>query len=226
MPNAQTVPILPCISLDETLTFYRSLGFGVTYQQTRPYVYAATRRGDVHLHFVGIAKLQPSQNYGACLVVVAELDTLHATFRDSLTALYGKVPLKGFPRITRYRSGASRFTVVDVAGNSVVWVKRDAPESHDTPSTTPLGKALAQARRLRDSKNDDVMAAKLLDVALRKHVDATAFDRALALAVRVEIATAQDDQPSAAAARAELETLPLNEDERERVRAELGVHTT
>jgi catechol 2,3-dioxygenase-like lactoylglutathione lyase family enzyme len=226
MPNAMTIPILPCISLDATLSFYRSLGFEVTHQQVRPYVYVATQRGDIHLHFVGIPKLEPKNVYSACLVIVPELDRIYAAFREGLKSAYGKLPLQGFPRISRLRPGASRFTVVDVAGNSVVFIKRGAPDDYDEDaqaphSDTPLGKALKQARRFRDFKNDDRAAAKVLDIVLRKEVTGLAIDRARALAARIEIALAQGDQPRANAARAELDGLPLTDEERERYRDEL-----
>ena len=50
---ARVVPVLPCESLDESLTFYRALGFEVTYEQTTPYVYGAVRWGGVDLNFYG-----------------------------------------------------------------------------------------------------------------------------------------------------------------------------
>lgn len=220
------IPILPCASLTETLTFYRALGFEVTHQQTRPNVYAATRRGDVQLHFMGIAKLEPSKAYSACLVVVPELDALYTTFRDGLRAAYGKLPLKGWPRMSRLRVGASRFTVVDVAGNSLIFVKQNAPDDYDESASaphadSPLGKALRQARRFRDFKNDDRAAAKLLDVALRKDTAGPAIDRARALAARLEIALALEDGARATSARAELEALSLTNEERSTIHATL-----
>jgi hypothetical protein len=227
MSNVLTIPILPCISLNDTLTFYRALGFDVTYQQTRPYVYAATRRGGVNLHFVGIAKLEPSKAYSACLVVVPELEPLYAAFREGLKSSYGKLPLKGWPRISRLRPGASRFTLVDVAGNSVVFVKRDAPDDYEESSAeptsdTPLGKALNQARRFRDFKNDDVAAAKLLDVALRKDSAGSAIERARALAARIELALALGDEARASSAHAELQALTLTDADRDHYREELA----
>lgn len=226
MSTATTIPILPCISVDDTLTFYRALGFEVTYQQTRPYVYAATRRGDVNLHFVGIAKLTPEQNYSSCLVIVPELDQLYASFRDSWKRAYGKLPLKGWPRISRLRPGASRFTLVDVAGNSLIFIRQDAPDDYDEDrnaqtSDSLLGKALKQARRFRDFKNDDVAAAKVLDVALRKDNVGSDIDRARVLAARIELALALGDEARASTARTELQSLALSDTDRERYQDEL-----
>ncbi|SCF46959.1 hypothetical protein GA0070215_1671, partial [Micromonospora marina] len=35
-PNETTVPMLPCVAPEETLAFWRALGFAVTYEQTKP----------------------------------------------------------------------------------------------------------------------------------------------------------------------------------------------
>jgi hypothetical protein len=227
MANAITIPVLPCISLDETRTFYGALGFEVTHQQTRPNVYLATRRGDVNLHFMGMEKLDPETAYSTCLVIVPEVEQLHETFAAALRGLYGKVPVAGRPRISRMKKGQSRFTVVDGAGNSVVYIRRDAPDEydeHDRPaeSDSRLGKALRTAARLRDFRNDDAMAAKVLDGAL-KHADAgTPLERARALAARAEIAAAHGDAARVASCRAAATGLELSEAERAAMDAELA----
>jgi catechol 2,3-dioxygenase-like lactoylglutathione lyase family enzyme len=45
------IPLLPCKALEETLDYYRALGFEVTYQQKDPYLYGAVQRGAIQLHF-------------------------------------------------------------------------------------------------------------------------------------------------------------------------------
>jgi hypothetical protein len=220
------IPVLPCISLSETLDFYRTLGFEVTYQQTTPYVYAALRRGELNLHFVGIKGLDPAKAYSTCLAMVPEIEHLHQTFADGLRQAYGKLPVSGHPRISRMKKGQSRFTVVDVAGNSVVFIRNDAPDDYDESVSEPvgnsrLGKALRMAARLRDFKNDDAGAAKVLDVALAKGDPTAPLDRARALAARAELAVALGDAARAQALRAELQGLPLTDEERERFQHEL-----
>jgi len=55
-PNETTVPMLPCVAPEETLAFWRALGFAVTYEQTKPYLYLAVRwRG-----------FEPNLREGAC----------------------------------------------------------------------------------------------------------------------------------------------------------------
>lgn len=226
MADVMTIPVLPCVSLPETLAFYRSLGFEVTHEQTRPNVYAATRRGEINLHFMGLKKLNPAEAYSTCLVIVPEVERLHQTFVDGLRQTYGKVPISGQPRISRMKKGQSRFTVVDVAGNSVIFIKKDAPDDYDEGTTEPrsesaLGRALRTAARLRDFKNDDAAAAKVLDVALARNTPAEPVERALALVARIELAVALDEQTRAQSLRAELQQVPLTDEERARLRPEL-----
>ena len=227
MAGEMTIPVLPCSSLTETLAFYRSLGFEVTHEQTRPNVYAATRRGDVHLHFMGIKGLDPAKAYSTCLVMVPEVENLHQTFADGLRRAYGKLPLAGVPRISRMKNGHSRFSVVDVAGNSVIFIRQGAPDDYDegnssADSQSSLGRALRTAARLRDFKNDDAAAAKVIDMALARAEHAAPMARAEALAARLEIAIALGEEERGRALRAELDELPLSGDERAAIQVALN----
>src|SRR5688572_30830018 len=167
----ETIPVLPCVSLTDTLAFYRLLGFAVTYEQHRPYAYGAMKRGGLQVHFVGAGKgLDPAKGSTTCLAMVAEVEGLHATFAAALRGQYGKVPVSGIPRITRMKPGQSRFTIVDLNGNSLVFIKAGAEEEEKSTEEaiaprageSRLGRALRVAARFRDFKNDDAGAAKIL----------------------------------------------------------------
>ncbi len=226
MPDAITIPCLPCVSLEETLPFYEMLGFEVTYRQKAPNVYGVVRRGDCELHFFGLKGLEPKDSFSACLVLVSDVEGLHQTFADAMRRVLGKVPVAGFPRISRMKPGQTRFTVTDPAGNSVIFIKRGAEdqaasEEYKNPGQTRLQRAISLAARLRDYKGDDAAAAKVLDTALEHPDPADPFDRARALAARAELAVAMGDRRQAVSLRAELETLSLSETDRERLRDEL-----
>jgi hypothetical protein len=200
------IPVLPCVSVPKTLEFYKLLGFEVTQQQMRPNPYAATRRGDAHVHFMGIPGIEPENAFSTCLVIVPEVEALHQTFAAELKKAFGKLPLKGIPRITRMKPGQTRFTVVDVSGNFVIFIRRDEPdpdEGMDAPMSRLL-RSTRQALRLRDFKNDDDAAAKVLDVALARKEDAPKADRVQALTIRLEIAVARRERARVKALRAEL----------------------
>ncbi len=213
------IPMLPCVSLDDTLDFYQALGFDITYRQTRPYLYGAVRRGGCNLHFVAPPKgLDPYAAPGSCQVKVVDVEPYHRAFTDALRLKYGKVPATGRPRITRFRPGQSRFTVIDPSGNSVIWIRLDESEDLDyggSKELTGLAKAIDNARILRDFKNDDTLAARVLDVAISRYgKDAASIDRVRALAARTELAMALGDAERARALRTELQSIHLTEEER------------
>ena len=175
--TVNAIPLLPCRALDDVLPFYQKLGFEVIQRQERPNPYAATHWRGSDVHFFGLAAHDAARAYGMCLLIVPEVEQLHAHFSQAIRALLGKVPARGLPRITRMRPGQTRFTVVDPAGNSVLYIRRGEKDPHEETKRlqnglSPLGKALRAAEVLSDYKNDDVTAAKVLQAALVKHADA------------------------------------------------------
>ena len=119
--NETTVPLLPCVSADDTLGFYRSLGFEVTWDQRKPYLFLALRFSGFELHFGRAPRdTDPAQESSCgCLVMVDAVAPYHAAFTRAMRQAYGRVLATGQPRITRCRPGASRFTLVDPSGNSI-----------------------------------------------------------------------------------------------------------
>jgi catechol 2,3-dioxygenase-like lactoylglutathione lyase family enzyme len=190
MTDATTIPCLPCVSMAESLDFYRALGFEVTYQQKSPNEYAVVRQGGCEIHLFGLKGLKAEDGYSVCCVVVPEVEPLHRSFSEALRQKYGKLPIAGFPRITRFKAGQTRFTLTDPSGNSIICVKRSAHGGGSREKLTGLAKALDTAAKLRDESGDDESAAKVLDVALGRYREAVALDRARALAARAELAVA------------------------------------
>ncbi|MFD9949122.1 glyoxalase [Nonomuraea sp. NPDC059023] len=225
--NETTVPVLPCVSLDETLEFYQALGFEVTYKMTKPYLYLALRWSNVELHFGKPPEgMDPAnEDGGGCLVMIDAAAPYHAHFSAAMRGAYGKVLASGRPRITRYRKGATRFTLVDPSGNSIIFIQRDEPmelEYGGDKSLPRLAKAIDNARILREFKNDDRAAFRALTSALRRHADdAPAVDRALALATMIELAIALDERHRVDDLVIDLKALSLTPEEQARVAAEL-----
>ncbi|MFY0569872.1 glyoxalase superfamily protein [Archangium lansingense] len=217
-----TIPILPCVAINETLAFYEALGFDVTYRQASPNVYAVVRRGGVELHFFVLKGLDPDASYSTCLVVVPEVESLHQAFAEGLKRAYGKLPHSGRPRLARLRKGQPRFNVVDPAGNWIRFVKREAPAAvSEEGSRSRLAKALDAAAHLRDFKGDLEAAAKVLDVALARQEPSSEEDRVRALAARVELAVDLGDKERASAALTELRQRPLSDEARARLQEDL-----
>ncbi|GAB3982673.1 glyoxalase [Plantactinospora veratri] len=223
VPDETTVPLLPCVSADETLAFWQALGFEVTWNQRRPYLYLAFRWSGFELHYgAATVGLDPAlENTGGCLVLVGAVAPYHAAFVAAMRKTYGKVLGKGLPRITRYRSGASRFSIVDPSGNSIVFVRRDEPDELEyggSKRLAGLAKVLDNARILREFKTDDRAAFRALNSGLRRHGEtASGLDRALALAALIELSIALEEPDRVAGWGARLREIPLTGSEREQV---------
>ncbi|MGW5575111.1 glyoxalase [Nocardia thailandica] len=208
------VPLLWSGDLSTTLDFYRALGYEVTHEQTRPYVYGAVEMDGAALHFAPAPPelALPTEHVGA-LVMVDDITSRHAAFTAGLRERFGRVPAKGCPRITRFRPGQSRFSTVDPMGNTVIHIQRDEPrdlEYGGSRGLSGLAKVLDNARILRDFKNDDRAATRALRAGLRRHgATATPVERARAYAALAELAVAADDTAQLAHWTAELRALDL-----------------
>jgi hypothetical protein len=221
MTDATTIPCLPCVSMTESLDFYRALGFEVTYQQRSPNEYAVVRQGSCEIHLFGLKGLKAEDVYSVCCVVVPDVEPLHRAFGEALRRKYGKLPIAGFPRITRFKAGQTRFTLTDPSGNSIICVNRSAHEGGGkATNSTGLAKAIETATKFRDESGDDESAAKVLDVALDRYRDAPALDRARALAARAELAVALGEAERLRGVREELRRVPVSDEDREKYRHE------
>ncbi|NEW33552.1 glyoxalase [Nocardia cyriacigeorgica] len=219
------VPVLLTSDLTRTLEFYRALGYTVTHEQTRPYVYGAIEANGCALHFTSPPREGDfPEEWVGCLVMVDDIAGRHKEFTAALRAHFGKVPAKGRPRITRFRPGQSRFTLVDPDGNSIIYIQHDEPpktEYGGSPELSGLTRVLDNARILRDFKTDDQAAARVLEVGIgRYRTTAPAIDLARAWAALAEIAVAAGDEQRAAACRDEMRAVPLTDDERSAIAAD------
>lgn len=167
--------MLPCADIDEIIELFTALGFSVAYRQTRPNPYVALEGHGFPIHYYGLPGHRAEDSHSTCGVVVAATEPLFEVFAAGLRARYGRLPVSGYPRITRPRprknaGGLSGFSLIDPAGN---WIRimRDATAEPDAGSATessPLREALLNAIVLADSKGDPAQAAKILKGALRR----------------------------------------------------------
>jgi catechol 2,3-dioxygenase-like lactoylglutathione lyase family enzyme len=216
--NERTYPGLPCREIDESIAFYRSLGFETTYRQVRPNPYAVVARKDFHVHLFGMDDFDPAQSYGTVIVTVPDPDSLYREFATGLRSAYGKLPVAGIPRITRPRKkyGTVRgFSVVDPGGN---WLRISrSGDTEDDDSAEPsagLSQVLDVASRLGDARGDDALALRTLESGIRRFSEtASATELARAQLYRVELAVRIDDPALARAALTAAEALDLPEDD-------------
>ncbi|MGB2568829.1 bleomycin resistance protein [Micromonospora citrea] len=219
------IPILPTRSINDTLHFYRALGFEVTYRQERPNTYASIRRGGIELHFFVLKDLQPADNWGTCYVTTSDVDGLYDAFTAGMKGLLGKVPTRGVPRINPLKDmpfyGVRQFIVVDPAGN---YIRIGQPVLEQPAGASPrsrLDRALETGSRLADAKGDFVAAAKVLDGALAADTGAEPALRFRALVLRADIAIRLDDPTNAQRLLADAAALPLTTADRTRLGDEL-----
>ncbi|QAY71926.1 hypothetical protein ET471_16125 [Xylanimonas protaetiae] len=215
------VPMLPCADVDAMVAFWTALGLRQTYRQQRPNPYVAVALGRIDLHYYGLDAWDPEHSHSTCAIVVPDTRPLFELFQAGLRELYGKVPVTGFPRITRPREranngGLSGFSVIDPAGN---WVRvsrtpaERAPAAGDAVAWTSAGgsrlaKAVENAVVLADSHGDVPQARKALLGALRRAPgDVRPVDRARALAFAIELAVRSGDPEDAGELMAALEDL-------------------
>ncbi|NNH69234.1 glyoxalase [Nocardia uniformis] len=223
-----SIPVMWGGNLPETLDFYRTLGYRVTSEQTRPYTYGVVERDGYELHFGPTPKdgVDAESAYVGCLALVDEVEELHADFTAALRARYGRVPARGIPRITRFRPGQTRFTVVDPVGNSVIYIRRDEPDVEYGGSTDleGLARVLDNARILRESKLDDKAAARAIEAGLKRFgATAPAVERGRALAQLAEIAVAAGDSDRVEQLRGKIGELELSDADRAVIAEELSI---
>ncbi|UED84101.1 bleomycin resistance protein [Streptomyces profundus] len=220
------IPLLPCLSLDETLDFYRALDFEVTFHQPKPYPFGAVRRGGIQLQFFGMRGYDPARGYGGAYVNTDDVDTLHAAFRAGLKRATGRVPTRGLPRLGTPRDmsyGVRQFLMTDPGGNTL---RFGQPISDDfTLRAIPserYARALHQALLLGVSKGDHTAGARIIDHALAADGAPPALLLLRLLVLRAELAVALDQDEAAAGWLARAEEVPLDAADRASLADELG----
>ncbi|WP_205511490.1 hypothetical protein [Longitalea arenae] len=229
--HAFAIPLLPCMSINQTEEFYTALGAVVTYKQKVPNNYIAFNIWDMELHFFTL-KQEPDANYSGCYLVVTEIDAIYEACRASLRTLYGKIPLKGYPRLNPLKDmpayGVRQFIIVDPNGNyirvgqriqktnSLVFPEKDKPAI----AGTPLAKVYELGSRLADAHGDFETAAKVLDKALLVADANDAFNLLKVLILRADLATRLSEsdrrQELIQAAEGQLLLLPAEDTKEER----------
>lgn len=173
MARPQTIPLLPCADIDEIEPFFAALGFRTTYRQQRPYACLAVNGHGIDLQYYGLEGHVPEASHSSCLVIVDDTGQIWEEFASGLRAAYDRLPVKGFPRITRPRprknaDGLSGFSLVDPAGNWIRFFNRDRSTQSAPAEVSRLGEAVQNAVVLADSKGDVAQATKVLQGALRR----------------------------------------------------------
>jgi len=218
MANERTYPLLPCRELDESISFYETLGFKRTYRQMRPNPYAVVALEDIQIHLFGIEGFDPAESYGSVIVAVPDPDGLYHDFAARLQKAYGKLPVAGIPRILRPRKkyGTVRgFSVVDPGGNWLrVYKLGDSEEEDSAEKMEGLAQIIDVAARLGDAHGDEALALKTLENGIARFPEAAAKERARAYLYRAELAVRTGDHELARSSLTDAKSLELTENEK------------
>lgn len=218
MSNERTYPALPCRDLEESLSFYKSLGFKTTYKQLRPNPYAVVALEDIHIHLFGMENFNPADSYGTTIIVVPDPDSLYKSFADGLRQSFGKLPAAGIPRILRPRKKfgtVSGFSVVDPGGNWLRIYKLNDTEEEDSPEKEEgLPQILLVAARLGDARGDEKLALKTIESGLKRFKNAPAVDLVRAYLYRAELAVRLENRKLAENSFQEANSTKLSDEER------------
>lgn len=108
------IPILPSRSVNDTLTFFRRLGFeGKIHSHAD---YAILTRGTVELHFFTHRELRPAESSAMCYLRVSDVESIYRAFT------LAELPRSGIPRQDGLEDkpwGMREFAIVDPDGNLI-----------------------------------------------------------------------------------------------------------
>ncbi|UHA73560.1 hypothetical protein [Paenibacillus sp. 481] len=220
--SISVVPMLPSDNVDESVAFYRALGFEIVRDEAFPYRFAEVRDGDLWLMTSNYAQFGGKKAFGALIVNVMELGEFHDRFAVNLRNNLGTVPLRGFPRLTRRSRDGSQFRVFDPCGNMLVYMDKHYAPPLYLEAQDRTEEILNQVWFLRDIYANDRAAAKTLDRALEETKDESGIGRARLLAARAEIAVAMGELDLASKLEDLGSRVRLQDSERLRFEAELS----
>jgi len=200
------IPLLPSTSIKETLEFYQAIGSVITYQQKAPNNYIGLKIKGIEIHFYGLKQLKPEANFSTCYLIVDDIDVFYNICREGLKSLYGKIPVKGIPRINQIKDmptyGVRQFIIVDPSGN-YIRIGQPIPKTDSVlfeengkkpQSGTSLAKAYELADRLANGKEDWEAAIKVIDKVLSEDNEEKELDILFKLIIlRMDIAFKMDD---------------------------------
>jgi catechol 2,3-dioxygenase-like lactoylglutathione lyase family enzyme len=113
-PQDIAIPTLPSRSLNDTLTFFRRLGFAGKIHSHGDY--AILTRGTAELHFFTHRELRPAESAAGCYLRVADVESIYRAFASA------GLPRQGIPRQDALETkpwGLREFAIVDPDGNLI-----------------------------------------------------------------------------------------------------------
>ncbi len=226
MANEKVVPFFPSANLKTTLEFYTMLGFAVLYEQHAPYPYGSVALENIQIDFFVNKSIALNQESGhMCLVVVNNIDQLHAAFSSQIKKTFGKQLRSGIPRMSSLNDGLSndrRFNLLDPSGNRFTFIQVGKKTPKATKNSSPLARAMKGTKQYAYSKEDPKLAAEYLDKAFEQANSESVAVQFQAFVLRADIAAMLDDHKTLEKYVKAAKNLVLEETEKLEVQEELG----
>ncbi len=169
----KTIPIFDCIyDMDKHLEFYTALGFEIIYYQKSPYKFSSVKNEFTEISFFGDKTHDINGKTGGCYIVVNEVQEIFNSLKANLKKYYGKIPLKGIPRISRLNKTSEdlRFNITDPSGNTLmIGEPFENPIISEEENLSEFEKLYNKAYRFAYSKEDLHGAINTIKYAFSSH---------------------------------------------------------
>lgn len=216
----RTVPIFPCRSIEEVMTFYEAIGFKVTYLQTAPYGYLALKHDIAEISFYRRKKYDhKDQMYQVqVFIFVDNVEAVYEEFITNFKDAYGKLYRTGLPRISQLNTTKEdrRFTLADPVG-SVITISQPL-ENNKTEElqsqqyeSDPNERLYYLAYALAYSKLEYRTAYKALQRLLKNEEELSKKLRAKALIMKVDLEVLNEEYEAAKDTLKQIETIKLHQ---------------
>ncbi|MFM9972002.1 MAG: bleomycin resistance protein [Burkholderiales bacterium] len=117
MPSLDiAIPVMPARDLEETIAFYKDLGFSLAYRHPDLDEYMILRRGNLELQFFQWPQLDAQANFIGAYIRVGDVDAMYQSFAGA------RLPARGTPSMAGIKKrawGMREFHLVDCNGNLI-----------------------------------------------------------------------------------------------------------
>ncbi|MBO0461886.1 hypothetical protein JZO83_08985 [Enterococcus sp. DIV1298c] len=167
----KSVPLLPAVSMEQTVAFYKELGFTNRYEnKKRSRGYAIMDNGYLNFQLYSYKKLTVPTPTNMYLYEVENIDSLYELFISNYKQIHGKVPPRnGLPRvgIPKNLDADRRFSITDPNGNHFIFSQ---PYSHkrEHSDKSRFEKLYWESNTLAYSHESPIEAKKMLESAISR----------------------------------------------------------
>jgi len=165
------IPLLPAVSMKDTVQFYKDLGFVNTYEgEERSSNYAVMINDYLEIHIYGYKKLAIPTSTNSYLYKVEDVDTFYELLKSNFKKANGKfLSRTGLPRIgmPRYLKYDRRFTITDPKGNYLIFAE-EYEAKVERPIKTKFEELYWESHTLAYSHESPLEAKKMLERAISR----------------------------------------------------------